>query len=659
PSPKAPTAAPKVAPKTAVQPATYVGAKACTGCHGEIDASWRTSDHAHAMAKLTPETASGDFSGAVGFESDGLKVRLRREGDAFIASVQTGDAPAQDHTLAYTFGREPLQQYLVEAPGGRYQVLPVAWDVEKKRWYDPQPESESFHWQGVYANWNVMCATCHSTNLDKNYDLDANRYNTTWSEINVACEACHGPASHHIDWAGGERSIPDKGLLWTATPQKEHELDVCGPCHARRQSITDTAGIGEPFLNHYAPELLREGLYFADGQILDEVFVLGSFMQSKMHRNAVVCSDCHDVHSGRLRASEADVCARCHAPAQFAVTAHHLHPEGSEGARCVTCHMPERTYMGIDARRDHSLRVPRPDLSISLGTPNACNGCHTDQSPTWAAEQIAQVHGQPPDHYGVAIAAGRAGRPEGLEALIALAGNADASAIVRATAVELLGAYPPRKVRKTLVQALGAKEPLLRFAAIPGVAPWPPKARLAALRPLLRDPLRLVRIQAARGLVDLMPAMNEADTKAVKTALEEYRVAQRANADHPGGRLNLATVAAAVGDAKGAEGHYRAALDLDPSYVPAAINLAGLLEGVGKRPEALALLTDLASQQPESAELCFALGLVMAADGRFEEAAMHLKRATQLRPHDPRFSRNYRGVLGKLSPEAKARVEGR
>ena len=318
--------------------------------------------------------------------------------------------------IKYTFGVSPLQQYLVEFPDGRLQALPIAWDTRPmeqggQRWFHLYPEEQithddELHWTRAAQNWNFMCADCHSTGVRKNYDPVADRFETQWAEIDVACEACHGPASRHLAWAEAKEAgkpwdeDENKGLTvrlderrditWTVDPAtgnavrskprtSERELEVCAQCHARRGQIAEDYVPGKPFLDDYRPALLEPPLYYADGQQRGEVYKWGSFLQSKMYAKGVTCSDCHEPHSGKLRASGNAVCTGCHLQGKYDTAEHHHHPPGSAGAACAACHMPTTTYMVIDPRHDHSLRVPRPDLSVEFGTPNPCTGCHTDR----------------------------------------------------------------------------------------------------------------------------------------------------------------------------------------------------------------------------------------------------------------------------------------
>jgi hypothetical protein len=366
-------------------------------------------------------------------------------------------------------------------PGGRLQALGVAWDSRPKeqggqRWFHLYPDQnlkpgDALHWTGRDQTWNYQCASCHSTDLQKNYDLAANTYATSWSDLDVSCEACHGPGSRHVAWAKSPEAkahpadSPDRmGLTnwlkpidhghWEMNPETgiarrtekltSAELDTCAACHSRRKVIAKDPVPGELFLDAYLPALLEPGLYHADGQIDGEVYEYGSFLQSRMYHAGVTCSNCHDPHSAKLHASGNALCGQCHMPAKFDVPEHHHHQPGSAGAQCVNCHMPTKNFMVVDARRDHSIRVPRPDLSVALGTPNACTQCHTGNSAEWAAQTLAGwfPHGrQTTPHYGTALHAGRIGAVDAEQQLDRLILDQGQRAIVRASALPLLASY--------------------------------------------------------------------------------------------------------------------------------------------------------------------------------------------------------------------------
>jgi predicted CXXCH cytochrome family protein len=668
PAPPSPTAAPAPAPE---EPA-FVGAARCAACHAAEATAWRGSHHDRAMEEPSEASVAGDFADAR-FEHAGVASRFFRRGGRYLVETEGSDGKPAEFEVAWTFGVEPLQQYLVRFPGGRVQALGVAWDARPReaggqRWFSLHPDErippgDVLHWTGPAQRWNVQCADCHSTDLRRGYDAARDAYDTSWAELDVACEACHGPGAAHVAWAEaaarGEPGAADRGLTVRFAPARHEdwvldpgapiarlgmprgertELETCAPCHARRSLLREGSRPGEPFLDAFRPALLDEGLYEADGQMRDEVYVHGSFLQSRMYAAGVTCSDCHDPHSLRLRAEGNALCGQCHRAEVFDAPAHHRHAAGSPGAACVSCHMPARTYMVVDVRHDHSFRVPRPDLSVAIGTPNACTDCHADRAPAWAADAVARwfPHGRSgTPHYGEALAAGRAGLPGADRALAAFAADQAQPGIARATALSLLERPGPEALRR----AAADPDPLVRLGALEAAARAAPAERLGAVRPLLRDPLRAVRIEAARTLADVPPSLwVPAERAALADALAEYRAAQRAQADRPEPHVNLALLHLALGEPAAARREYETALRLAPWFVPAAANLADLERAEGNDAGAEALLRRALASAPESAELHHALGLALVRSGRRAEALAELERAVELAPAQVRFA---------------------
>jgi predicted CXXCH cytochrome family protein len=629
------------------------------------------------MQPANARTIRGDFNGAR-LSHRGLTSRFfRRDGSFFVATEGPDGKPA-DFEVKYTFGVAPLQQYLVEFPGGRLQALTIAWDVEQKRWFPLYPNDrfapdDPLHWTGRYQNWNAMCADCHSTDLRKNYDPATDTYRTTWSEINVGCEACHGPGGAHVAWARGARDQSarpgaDGLLVHLKGADARSEVDTCAPCHSRRSPLVAADRPGQPFLDRYRPELLRARRYHADGQQLDEVYVYGSFLQSKMYQRGVRCSDCHDPHSLTLRAEGNAVCTRCHQvepdprfPSLRAGTydtpAHHFHKAGSPGARCASCHMPATTYMIVHPRPDHSLRIPRPDLSVAIGTPNACTQCHRDRSPRWAAAAVAKWYGpsrrQDP-HFGEVFAAARAGKRAAQPGLVALAGDRNQPAIVRATALDLLRAYGASGLA-AMAAAARDEEPLVRLAAAAGLDRAPPEERLHHAGPLLRDRVRAVRIEAARVLAGA-PAdrMDAGQRQALEAALAEFHETQRATADLPASHLNMAVLHESRNRRDLAEQAYATALRMDPSFVPARLNLVALYNASGRNADAERVLREGIARTPGEGELHYSLGLLLAEDRRLAEAAATLGKAAQLVPARARVHYNLGLALQQLGRAREA-----
>ncbi|TFH68845.1 tetratricopeptide repeat protein [Gammaproteobacteria bacterium LSUCC0057] len=632
----------------------YAGSASCAGCHSEQYQAWRGSHHDQAMQHASAATVLADFDNST-FEHYAGRYRFYRDGEQFMVSFTPAEGgEAEQFQVLYTFGVEPLQQYLLPSAGGRLQALPIAWDTLQGQWFDvqgdlqPEPH-ERIHWRNGGLNWNSMCADCHSTGLEKNYQPTSDSYATQWAELNVGCESCHGPAADHANWqpnATSLRPLPSGQAALTGD-----QATSCGQCHARRGPLlaangaeaTATARFSEM---HYALEVAAPPLYHADGQINDEVFVLGSYLQSKMHSAGITCSNCHDPHSNQLNQPGNALCLNCH-EADYNLPSHHRHapytpaqsghprdysgtlgngqllPEQSLGNQCVDCHMPGKVYMGNDFRRDHSFRVPRPDLAAQypqLQLPNACGSCHRDRDASWAAAAIADWHGPVRDsHFAEALLAAQAGgdqRP--LYALIAVTGGYNqAPPIARATAVQLAApATLGSELEALLRQQLNSDQPLLRRTGIAALSHLPADYRLRVLAPLLDDSHAAVRLQLAQALSDITVSQLPTADQATFTELQrEYRRHLKANSDFPSLRYQAGVDAHRRGELEQAAADYRAALALDDRFNPARYNLAQLYYQRGDRDGATALYRTIVAQEPRAGAARHALGLLLGELG--------------------------------------------
>ena len=663
--------------------ADYVGAQQCAACHAEQVADWKKSHHAQAMALANSETVLGDFNQA-SFNYEKVQSRFFTRDGKYFVNTDGPDGRLQDFEVHYTFGVYPLQQYLLALPGGRYQALSIAWDSRPKseggqRWFHLHPEdkvdhNDPLHWTKHQYNWNFMCAECHSTKLEKNYSPATRSYDTKWSEINVACEACHGPGADHLRWAqrgtdwqtleadkGLSHTFADNGAVWhtdptTGTPKRsqprtgQSELQACAACHSRRSQFFEDDRIGQPLMDNFLPALLDRGLYHQDGQILEEVFEYGSFLQSKMFHAGVTCSDCHNPHSLELKAEGNAVCLQCHGAAQFNTPKHHHHPLNSTGAQCVNCHMPTTTYMQVDARRDHSFRIPQPALTAALGTPNACQNCHRDKPVKWAAEQVKNWYGHEPEgfqKFAQTFSDAEQLLPGTDAKLIELLRSNQHPPIVRATAARYMASWLSQQTVEEVGAALEDEDPLVRVGALDAMQNAPLQARARYLTPLLDDPSRVIRALAAAQLAELprQAALPPAMSASLTRGLDDYIKAQEFNADDPAAQVNLGNVYAQSRQFDKAERAYREALILDQHWTVAYINLVDLFRQMNRDNEAETLLNQALALQPDNADLYHALGLAQVRRKQVTQALAPLKRATQLAPDNSRYAYVYAVAL--------------
>lgn len=657
----------------------YVGASECGQCHTAEFAAWQGSHHALAMQEANEQTVLGDFNDAK-FEYRGVESSFFKRDGKFMVRTDGPDGQLADYPIAYTFGVTPLQQYLIEFPGGRYQSLGIAWDSRSKaeggqRWFHLYPHenvdhNDQLHWTGRYQNWNMQCAECHSTNLKKGYDASTDSYKTTFNEINVACEACHGPASQHVAWA--KQAQPpyaadvDKGLTVKLQTHSQgawqfadgnakfahriqatdkSAMNTCWACHARRSTLTEDSVPDKPLEDSHRPALLTQPIYHADGQQRDEDYTWGSFRQSKMFQNGVTCMDCHEPHALKLRAEGNVLCTRCHNAETFDTDKHHFHPANSKGAQCMDCHAPEQNYMVVDGRHDHSFRLPRPDLSPTLASPNACNLCHQNRKPEWAAAAMDKWYGKhwrDRPHYGTVLHGAVTQGVKALQPLIELAQDPSQPAIVRATAIELGKSMMNPDLLSTARGWLKDTEPSVRSATLDLLEAIEPLNRVLAAAPLLNDPIRLVRMDAARVLADVPDEQLPADKRNARaSALREYRAYLALNADWPAENVNMGNLELRLGNNEAAIKAYQRALTLDPKFAGAYVNLADAYRQSGRDNEGEHYLRQGLSLLPDAADLHHALGLTLIRKADYTAALSELAEAAKLAPENPRYAYVY------------------
>ncbi len=592
--------------------AGYVGSATCTGCHTEAAEAWARSHHALAWTEAGPATVRAPFAGER-FAHDGVRYRFSTVDGAYVIDITEADGSQARHVVHSVAGVEPLQQYLIETDPGRLQSFDVVWDTEAGGWFHLYPDQhlppgDGLHWTGPYKTWNARCAECHATGFEKRYDPDTRRYASHQAEIGVGCEACHGPGAGHVRWASSADADPPPLYGFAVDfADTQAAIEQCAGCHSRREAFgAGNPAPGTPYHDGYGLALLRPGLYEADGQILDEVYVYGSFLQSKMYAAGVGCGDCHAPHSAKLKADGNALCTQCHGPAGNARfptlsgglyddRAHHRHPAGSPGAQCAACHMTERVYMGNDWRADHGFRVPRPDLVAETGAPDACTTCHTRRDPAWAAGRIAAWNPERPargPHPGQVLARGRADAGLAGGELAALSLDAGQPGIYRATALWLLAPAGDAATATALAPTLADPDPLVRAAAVGAQRGAAPSDRVLRILPLLEDPRRAVRIAAARGLLDAPIARLPAPmAQTLRAGIGEWQATLATRLDFPETHLQLGGVALVQRNLPAAQAAFGEAVRLDPQQIDAwvlLVELAEVLGGPAARAQVLA-----------------------------------------------------------------------
>jgi predicted CXXCH cytochrome family protein len=659
-----PLSTPVIAPEknVAAAPAKMVDEQQCQGCHSEQVKDWQGSHHQLAMQEASAGTMLGDFNN-VTFKAENETTRFSRKNDEFWVNTPGVDGKNADFKVAYTFGIAPLQQYLIEVGEGRLQALGVAWDSEKHRWLHLYPGQgvnfkSPLHWSKPSQNANFMCVECHTTGYKRNFDAAKNTFDSQWNSLGVGCQACHGPASSHLEWTAKKTELIHAGFAVDLKDKDATvEIETCARCHSRRAPLGDGFTVGKRLMDDYLPSPLTRELYALDGKIKDEVFEHGSFAQSKMFDKGVRCSNCHNPHSNQLKAPGNGVCLQCHNSAGKTSVAgvegkglqaknydsieHTRHTMGQPGSQCVDCHMPGKFYMGNDFRHDHSFSIPNPERAKKLGTPDACLTCHqgnagdkvTEQFKLWSTTTAAQA-----PRYDESLWLIRNGQPGAAQALYEQLQRSNLPAIQRATLLVELPLYPSEQALKLATQDLRNPAPQVRESAVRAISAFLPAAeRAPLLTPLLGDPVKAVRIAAARDLLSLARDGLGSAQANWDAAIAEYEEVQKSLAERAEANLNLAMLYQASGRSGEVEALLRTALQRDPDFYPARVTLVQWLEASGRGQEAQTLLEQGLKDRPDAALLLHTQGLSLIRAGKTAQAMPVLRKAAELEPQSAQF----------------------
>lgn len=664
-----------------VTAAEYIGVEQCKACHQKEYSAWQGSHHDMSMKHANSNSVLGNFTNFKLIENK-QTTRFYRKDNQYWVNLKGPEGKFHDYQIKYTFGYEPLQQYMVEFEDGRVQLIPFAWDSRPKqqggqRWFNLYPQftdkHQEFFWTNTGQNWNYMCADCHSTNVSKNFDENTNSYNTTFSEINVACEACHGPASEHINWTKQKstQDIVDKGFsrdlsksvkAWalkdnattmspTSIKHSQQNL-VCAQCHSRHVQISNADHVGKNnFGERYILSLIDSSLYYPDGQVYEENFVYGSFLQSKMNANGVVCSNCHDPHSAKLTLPQETVCLQCHQANNYANKKHHNHPETSAGAQCVNCHMPETTYMQVDNRRDHGWHIPRPDFAKQFNSPDTCLSCHQDKNSEWSDKHVLSWFPnssiRKDAHFAPVFAAADVNYPGISKELSKIAQTKSYPAIIRASALDRMTNKVDTNSLIAIARSVKSEKSIIRLGAINGAINFPAIERWRILSPLLTDEVLAVRTEAASALVPLWQELDNKQKSSLQSALNDYLSIQKFNNDRGFSHTNIGNIYTHQGKYKKAEKAYQQSIRIEPYFAPAYVNLAEIYRLQPDNQLALTTLLSGFKNIPDNAELAYALGLAYIREKQASKANDYFAKATTFAPENS----NYFYVYG-LSLEA-------
>ncbi|MBY5570786.1 tetratricopeptide repeat protein [Rhizobium leguminosarum] len=648
----------------------FVDERTCATCHADQAAAFSKSHHAKAMALADDETVRGDFDNSR-FEYDGVVTTFTRRGGRFFVNTEGADGNQAEFEVKYTFAYEPLQQYLVDIGGGRLQALDIAWDTARRQWFwlgngTPAKPGSTYHWTGPFYRWNRTCIDCHSTDPQAKFQPQTNEYKSTYVATSIGCQSCHGPGAKHVASAqsGNVSSSvkPDTGL-------PKVDAGICFACHARRTKLLNGYQPGKPFLDYFSPDLLRQDLYFPDGQILDEVFEYGSFQQSKMARAGVTCLDCHRPHDAGLKAEGNAVCTQCHTETKperfvnqdpsglFDTPEHTRHQAGSTGAQCANCHMPERTYMKVDPRRDHSFVIPRPDLSATHGTPNACTTCHVGKTDDWAAETMDKWYGtqwrkRPSIAHALAGAAN--GDQAAVEALRTLVGDHTQAGIVRGSAVAAMSRTGGADIAADIQTAAADADPLVRLGAAEAARNIPSEQRLEAIGKLLGDQTRAVRVAAANALVGTPPHLFGDQQGNFEAAVADLRAYVETNGDVAETQSNYGFFLFARQRTAEAEAAFRRAISLDPTLEGMRINLAEFYRATGQNDRSEQTYAEAIRIEPERADLRYGHALSLVRKQSLADAIPELEEAVRLDPQNSRYKTTFAVALDSAGRTGEA-----
>jgi tetratricopeptide (TPR) repeat protein len=593
----------------------------------------------------------------------------------FLAEINEGQGWVRErvprrekrYPIMQVMGGKNVYYFLTPLDHGRLQVLPLAYDLRKKSWYDtaasgvrhfPDRQDEALDWTDRMFTFNTSCLGCHVSQLATNYDLASDTYQTVWLEPGINCESCHGPSGKHVRAAEalpkGE-PMKDLKIIRTKTLPAESLNDLCATCHAKMIPLSTTFLPGNRFFDHYDLVTLEHPDFYPDGRDLGENYTYTTWlMNSCLKSGQLDCNHCH-TPSGRERFKDArsnQSCLPCHVNKVKNPVAHTHHQTGSSGNRCVACHMPKTDFAAM-SRRDHSLLPPAPAASLAFQSPNACNLCHTDRDARWADSWVRKWHPhdyQKPVLYRARlIEEARKGEWARVREMLALLKDRETNQVLKTSLVRLMHGCPDQRKWPVLMQLVQRDpSPLVRASAASGLAGSLTPEAVPALLAATTDDYRLVRIRAAAALARVpLENFNERDRSKMEVAINEFFAAMNARPDDWASYANLGDYFWDRQQPKQAIAHYETATRLEPRMLGPWVNMSLAYNAIGRNDKAEESLRRALALEPENGSANFNLGLLLAEMGRIDEAERTLRKALKIDPQNAVAAYNLAVIASK------------
>ncbi len=628
----------------------HTGSVSCIKCHEKFYKLWAPSRHGLAMQPYTRELAKKNLTPQ---SSDVVIGDYRYRADIKGSEGwvrETGPDGDKQYRMVHALGGKNVYYFLTPMEKGRFQTLPVAYDVRKKEWFDmaksgvrhlPGQSDEPVKWKEWPYTFNTACYSCHVSQLSTNYDLKTDTYRTTWREPGINCETCHGPAEAHIRVceAAPKGTIPKdlKMIRGGRDFTDEQNNEACSSCHAKAMPLTTSFMPGDRFFDHFDQVTLESPDYYPDGRDLGENYTFTTWRMSPcVKAGNLNCLFCH-TSSGRYRHKKNpnESCRKCHQERVDKVKEHTRHKADSSGNKCIACHMPTTEFARM-RRSDHSMLPPTPAATIAFKSPNACNKCHKDKTLQWADKLVRKWHKkdyQAPllDRAGL-IDAARKRDWTRLPDMLAYIERKDRDEIFTTSLIRLLRACDDPIKWPAIVKAMDDPSPLVRAAACVSLEPLPSRKAVQALLKAAGDDYRLVRIRAASSLSRIpegvaRSVLDEEARKKLQSATKELIASYTARPDQWSSHYNLGNFHVNQRRPDLALTAFETALKFEPGAVPALVNTAMAYSRMRKNKEAEEYLSRALEIAPKSAEANFNMGLLKGEQKDLKKAEEHLRAA--------------------------------